>query len=94
MKGEQRLRRVVPLNVDADGDAKTVCAGYYKYGVQTLLTGDYGTTGTIVLEIADQRDAGGERLRGKGVVFQECGADDPDQRGGALPVLRSPRDLG
>ena len=38
------------LNTDADGSAKTVCAGYYKYGVQTLLTGEYGTTGTIILE--------------------------------------------
>jgi len=56
MKGGQHLKRVVPLNVDADGNAKTVCAGYHKYGVQTLLTGDYGTTGTIVLEYDAGRD--------------------------------------
>lgn len=41
---------VVPFNTDGKGNAKTVCAGYYKYGVQTLLTGEYGTSGTVVLE--------------------------------------------
>lgn len=43
--------RQVCLNVESNSVAKTVCAGYYKYGVQTLLTGDFGTTGTIVIEI-------------------------------------------
>lgn len=43
------VRRVC-LNTDGNENAKTVCAGYFKYGVQTLLTGDFGTTGTIVLE--------------------------------------------
>ena len=43
-------KKVIPVNT-VFGVAKTVCAGYYKYGVQTLLTGDFGTTGTIVLEI-------------------------------------------
>ena len=44
------MRRVC-LNTAGKEIAKTVCAGYYKYGVQTLLTGDYGTTGTMVMEI-------------------------------------------
>ena len=44
---------VLPFNVDCDGVAKTVLAGYYKYGVQTLLTGNFGTTGTIVVEYED-----------------------------------------
>lgn len=42
--------RQVCLNT-ASGVSKTVLAGYYKYGVQTLLTGDFGTNGTMVLEI-------------------------------------------
>lgn len=33
------------------GAAKTILSGYYKYGVQTLLLGDFGTTGTIVLDV-------------------------------------------
>lgn len=49
MKNEQRLKKVVPLNT-VGWAAKTILAGYYKYGVQTLLTGDFGTTGTMVME--------------------------------------------
>lgn len=45
------VRRVC-LNTAGKGIAKTVLSGYYKYGVQTLLTGDFGTSGTIVLEIS------------------------------------------
>lgn len=48
---------VFPYNVDCDGVAKTVLAGYYKYGVQTLLTGNFGTTGTIVVEY-EENDSG------------------------------------
>ena len=51
MKREQNSKMVVPINVDRGGGAKTILSGYYKYGVQTLLTGQFGTTGTIVLEI-------------------------------------------
>ena len=51
MKNEPHLKKAVPFNVDDEGNAKTICAGYYKYGVQTLLTGEFGTTGTVVLEV-------------------------------------------
>lgn len=44
------------LNTAGEEIAKTVLAGYYKYGVQTLLTGDFGTTGTMVLEYEDDKD--------------------------------------
>lgn len=57
MKNGQRLKKVVPINT-VGLVAKTVLSGYYKYGVRTLLTGDYGTSGTAVLEIADKCDAG------------------------------------
>ena len=65
------LKRV-PLNVDQDGCAKTVLAGYYKYGVQTLLTGDFGTSGTIVLEyedIADEPRAGRHQQDHQGSIL-------------------------
>lgn len=58
MKREQNLKMVVPFNTDRGGVSRCVTAGYYKYGVQTLLTGDYGTSGTAVLEIADKCNAG------------------------------------
>lgn len=49
---EEIMVRRVCLNTAGKGIAKTVLSGYYKYGVQTLLTGDFGTSGTIVLEIS------------------------------------------
>ena len=45
--------RLACLNTAGENVAKTVLAGYYKYGVQTLLTGNFGTTGTMVLEVYD-----------------------------------------
>lgn len=56
MKKEQRLKKVVPINTVVGGGAKTVLSGYYKYGVQTLLTGNFGTTGTIIMEIYDNTE--------------------------------------
>lgn len=57
------MPRVVPWNVDREGIAKTVLAGYYKYGVQTLLGENYGTSGTVVLEVyEDGSDTAGEVL--------------------------------
>lgn len=45
------MERQVCLNTSGKEIAKTVLAGYYKYGVQTLLTGNFGTTGTMILEV-------------------------------------------
>lgn len=39
----------IPLNTDGEC-AKTILSGYYKYGVATLIGGNFGTTGTIILE--------------------------------------------
>lgn len=44
----------IPINTEREGSAKTILAGYYKYGVQTLLLGDFGTSGTVVLEIYEE----------------------------------------
>jgi len=33
------MKKRVPLNTDNAGNASTVLAGYYKYGVATLLGG-------------------------------------------------------
>ena len=46
-----------PINTDKDGNASTICSGYYKYGVATLILGDYGTSGTIVLEVYEDDDS-------------------------------------
>lgn len=69
------MRRVVPMNVDREGVAKTVLAGYFKYGVQTLLTGDFGTSGTVVMEIyeeeSDEPREGRHGEDAEGAVLEE-----------------------
>lgn len=50
--------KIIPINTDRGGQlAKTVLAGYYKYGCATLLGKNFGTTGTIVLEIDEKDDS-------------------------------------
>ena len=46
----------IPMNTDNEGLAKTVLAGYFKYGCQTLLGDNYGTCGTILMEIYEESD--------------------------------------
>lgn len=40
----------VTLNCASNGVSPTVLAGYYKFGSRTLLLGDYGTTGGVLVE--------------------------------------------
>ena len=49
--------RLIPWNTDVGGAAKTVLAGYYKSGTQTLLLGDYGTNGTVIIEVYEEDDS-------------------------------------
>lgn len=44
------------MNTDNQGNASTILAGYYKYGVATLIGGGYGTSGTIIIEINEEAD--------------------------------------
>lgn len=37
------------LNIDKYRCIPTILAGYYKFGTQTLLLGNYGTTGGAVI---------------------------------------------
>lgn len=39
-----------------NGVAPTICAGYYKYGVETLMAVSYGTTEVAVLEFYEVSD--------------------------------------
>ena len=51
--------KTTPLNTGNQGNASTILAGYYKYGVATLMLGNYGTSGTIILE-TDESPCGAE----------------------------------
>ena len=51
LTGVQKDNYVVePINTDKEGNAVTINAGYYKYGSKTILGGEYGTSGTAVIE--------------------------------------------
>lgn len=45
---ENTHARIEPNNTDIDGNARTICAGYYKYGFETLHDNTFGTSGTSV----------------------------------------------
>lgn len=47
-KNEESKMKQIPLNTDIDGCVTTILAGYYKFGTQTLLLGNYGTTGGAI----------------------------------------------
>lgn len=64
MKSSSSLKRI-PINVDRGGLAKTILAGYFKYGTQTLLLGDYGTSGTVILYV-EYLDSTDEREGSRG----------------------------
>lgn len=49
-----RKKNIVPINTDDCGDAKTILSGYFKYGAATLIGGQYGTTGTAIIEIYEK----------------------------------------
>ncbi len=51
------MQRLIPLNTDEENNAKTILSGYFKYGVATLIGGEYGTTGTIVAELYEDYTA-------------------------------------
>lgn len=45
------MNKQIVLNTDSDGCITTILAVYYKFGSQTLLLGNYGTTvGAIEIE--------------------------------------------
>lgn len=41
----------VAYNVDDEGNAKTILAGYFKFVVATLIGGTFGTSGTCIIEL-------------------------------------------
>lgn len=46
----------IPINTDEQGNAKTILAGYYKYGAATILGDTFGSTGTAVMEKRPMQD--------------------------------------
>ena len=66
------MKKQILLNGITNDIAPTLLAGYYKYGVATLITGNFGTSGGAILEIETMQELIAEpkiaasRGRGKG----------------------------
>ena len=66
------MKEQILLNGITNDIAPTLLAGYYKYGVATLITGNFGTSGGAILEIETMQELIAEpkiaasRGRGKG----------------------------
>ena len=50
------MKKQILLNQTVEGCCPTVTAGYYKYGVATLVTGNFGTSGGAILEIETMQE--------------------------------------
>ena len=50
------MKKQILLNGITNDIAPTLLAGYYKYGVATLITGNFGTSGGAILEIETMRE--------------------------------------
>ena len=51
-----RIKKQILLNGITNDIAPTLLAGYYKYGVATLITGNFGTSGGAILEIETMQE--------------------------------------
>ena len=50
------MKEQILLNGITNDIAPTLLAGYYKYGVATLITGNFGTSGGAILEIETMQE--------------------------------------
>ena len=50
------MKKQILLNGITNDIAPTLLAGYYKYGVATLITGNFGTSGGAILEIETMQE--------------------------------------
>lgn len=66
------MKKQILLNQTVEGCCPTVTAGYYKYGVATLVTGNFGTTGGAVLEIEDMQKAINTDADGNAKAIRAC----------------------
>ena len=50
-------KKIIPLNVDKDGNARCITAGCYKFGFTNLMQiGWSGTTATIIAEVEEEEE--------------------------------------
>ena len=80
------MKEQILLNGITNDIAPTLLAGYYKYGVATLITGNFGTSGGAILEIETMQklinaDSNGN-AKAIRACYGQCGFDSVLRGGG------------
>ena len=80
------MKEQILLNGITNNIAPTLTAGYYKYGVATLITGNFGTSGGAILEIETMQELINTDSIGNAkairACYGQCGFDSVLRGGG------------
>ena len=80
------MKKQILLNGITNDIAPTLLAGYYKYGVATLITGNFGTSGGAILEIETMQELINTDSNGNAkairACYGQCGFDSVFRGGG------------
>ena len=80
------MKEQILLNGITNDIAPTLLAGYYKYGVATLITGNFGTSGGAILEIETMQELINADSNGNAkairACYGQCGFDSVLRGGG------------
>lgn len=80
------MKKQILLNGITNDIAPTLLAGYYKYGVATLITGNFGTSGGAILEIETMQELINTDSNGNAkairACYGQCGFDSVLRGGG------------
>ena len=80
------MKKQILLNGITNYIAPTLLAGYYKYGVATLITGNFGTSGGAILEIETMQELINADSNGNAkairACYGQCGFDSVLRGGG------------
>lgn len=80
------MKKQILLNGISNDIAPTLLAGYYKYGVATLITGNFGTSGGAILEIETMQELINTDSNGNAkairACYGQCGFDSVLRGGG------------
>ena len=80
------MKKQILLNGITNDIAPTLLAGYYKYGVATLITGNFGTSGGAILEIETIQELINTDSNGNAkairACYGQCGFDSVLRGGG------------
>ena len=87
------MKKQILLNSIRGQICPTLLAGYYKYGVATLITGNFGTSGGAILEIETMQELINTDSNGNAKAIRasygQCGFDSVFRGGGQGKIGRA-----